>query len=217
MFYNIGRWIALILGYPFVFLYFKTKIYYEDKSVQSRKIDGGALIVTNHFNQSDFAQNMFVLCPHKLCVVAAEIAFANPFLRFGMKFFGGIEANRVTKDKSFVKKSVEEIKKGNLVQIFPEGHNTPDGKIHPFYKSYLAIPLESRAPIIPIVTDGNYGFFKRARIIIGKPINVWDYMETDTYTREDFTRLNDIVFNKVLELRQEIEDRKISERTKNKK
>jgi 1-acyl-sn-glycerol-3-phosphate acyltransferase len=100
---------------------------------------------------------MFVLCPHKLCVVAAEIAFKNPFLRFGMKFFGGIEANRVTKDKSFVPKSVEEIKKGNLVQIFPEGHNTPDGKIHPFYKSYIAIPLDAKAPIIPIVTDGNYG------------------------------------------------------------
>ena len=217
MFFDIFRWFALILCHPFVFMYFKTKVYYEDKAVQGRKIRGGALIVSNHFNHNDFAQNMFVLCPHKLCVVAGEIAFSNPLIRFGMKFWGGIEANRVTKDKSFVTKSVEEIKKGNLVQIFPEAHNTPDGKIHPFYKSYLAIPLESRAPIVPIVTDGNYGIFKRARIIIGKPINVWDYIEGDTYTREDFTKLNDIVFNKVLELRQEIEDRKTAERTKKSK
>ena len=134
-----------------------------------------------------------------------------------MRFFGGIEANRVTKDKSFVTKSAEKIKEGKLVQIFPEGHNTPDGKIHPFFKSYIAIPLEAKAPIIPIVTDGNYGIFKRVRVIIGKPINVWDYMETDTYTREDISRLNDIVFNKVLELRQEIENKKSAERTKKKK
>lgn len=213
MFYDFFRWVALILGYPFIHLYFKTKIYYEDKSVQGKRIEGGALIVSNHFGIRDFVNNMFTLCPRKLCVVAAEIAFKNAFLRFGMKFFGGIEANRVTKDKSFVKKSVEEIKKGNLVQIFPEAHNTPDGTIKPFYKSYIAIPLDAKAPIIPIVTDGNYGLFKRARIIIGKPINLWDYMETDTYTREDVSRLNDIVFNKVLELRQEIENRKNTERT----
>lgn len=217
MFYDFFRWVALILGYPFVMLYFKTKVYYEDKAVQGKRIDGGALIVSNHFGVRDFANNMFILCPHKLCVVAAEIAFKNAFLRFGMKFFGGIEANRVTKDKSFVEKSIKEIQKGNLVQIFPEGHNTPDGLIHPFYKSYLAIPLESKAPIVPIVTDGNYGLFKRARIIIGKPINVWDYIESDTYTREDFTKLNEIVFNKVLELRQEIENRKKTERTKTNK
>ena len=46
---------------------------------------------------------------------------------------------------------------------------------------------------------------------------MWDYIEGDIYTREDFTKLNDIVFNKVLELRQEIEDRKTAERTKKSK
>lgn len=217
MFYDFFRWVALILGQPFIRLLFKTKVYYEDKESQGKYIKGGALIVSNHFNLLDFVLTMFLVCPRKLCVVASEFAFRNPFMRFCMKFFGGIEANRITKDKSFVPKSVEQIKKGNLVQIFPEGRNSPDGKIHPFYKSYLAIPLDAKAPIVPIVTDGNYGIFKRARVIVGKKIDLWDYMDSDTYTREDFTRLNEIVFNKVIELREELEKHKETERTKKNK
>ena len=47
--------------------------------------------------------------------------------------------------------SNELIKKGQLVQIFPEGRNTPDGKIHEFKQSYIVIAHRANAPIIPIV------------------------------------------------------------------
>ncbi len=212
MFYDIMRVIGIITGYPAQLLFFKKKIYYENERAKGRTFRGGALVVSNHFNPLDYVANVFVFFPRKLCVVASEDAFRNKLQSFGMKFWGGIQANRVTGNMSFIRESINEIKKGNLVQIFPEGHNTPDGKIHPFYPSYVLIPLHSKAPIIPVVTDGNYGLFKRTHIIVGEAIDLSEHIEGKRHTSEELHGLNDMVFNRVLELREELERRKNEEK-----
>ena len=93
---------------------------------------------------------------------------------------------------------------------FTQGRNTPDGKIHPFKKSYLIIAHRAKAPIVPVVTDGNYGIFKRTSIIIGNEIDVSKFFTTDREMppREEIEKANEYVYNKVLELREELEKRK---------
>ena len=206
MIYDAFRWLAIITGYPFVWLYSKTKVYYENKSVQSRKLRGGALIISNHYSVWDFVQNMFLLLPRKLNVVAGEIAYKNKFLVFGMKFFGGVQANRVTKSLSFIDSSIRLIKDGQLVQIFPEGHNNIDGKIAEFKPTYLMIALKSGRPIIPIVTDGNYGLFKRAHVIIGEPIDLSDYIGDNLPSKEVLAELNNMVYEKVVSLKSQLDE-----------
>ena len=215
MIYEIFRWIGVITGYPFKWLFFKNKTYYESEKAPKR-VKGGALIISNHFNPLDYVLNVFLFFPRKLYVVASEHAFKNAFLRFGMKFWGGIQANRVTKSMRFVSQSIKEIKKGHLVQIFPEGHNTDDGTIKPFYPSYILIALKANAPIVPVITDGNYGIFKRVHIIIGEAINLSDYLSSEKASKEDITKLNDIVYKKVLDLRAELDLRIESNRKKGK-
>ena len=124
-----------------------------------------------------------------------------------MKFWGGIEANRVTRSMRFVSQSIREIKCGHLVQIFPEGHNTDDGTIKPFYPSYILIALRANAPIVPVITDGNYGLFKRVHMIIGDSIDLSQYLSDSKAKKEDIARLNDIVYEKVLQLRKELDRR----------
>ena len=211
MFFDIGRLLGIISGFPLQWLFFKRKTYYEDKKIQGRYVRGKALIISNHFNALDYVMNSFVLFPRKLNVVASEFAFRNSFMRFLMKFWGGIEANRITKSPRFILESAKVLKKGQIVQIFPEGHNTDDGTIKAFYPSYIVIALKAKAPIVPVISDGNYGPFRRAHVIIGKPINLYDYLRSDKYTREDIENLNKIVRDKVLDLREEL-DRRIKNR-----
>ncbi|MBR5134937.1 MAG: 1-acyl-sn-glycerol-3-phosphate acyltransferase [Clostridia bacterium] len=210
MIYDIFRWIGILSGYPAHLLFFKKKIYYENKASQSRRVRGGALIISNHFNPLDFVLNVVVFFPRKLFVVAGEDAFRNKLQSFGMRFWGGIEANRKTRTLRFIAQSANEIKKGHLVQIFPEGHNTDDGTIKAFYPSYVLIALRAKAPIIPVVIDGNYGPFKRTHLIIGEKIDVMQYLESERFTKEDVLRINDIVRQKVLDLREEL-DRRIEQ------
>ena len=150
--------------------------------------------------------NIFAVMPRKLNVVAAELAFKNPFVRFGMRFFGGIQANRVSKSLKFVDESAAVINKGQLVQIFPEGHNTPDGTVKDFKTTYIMIAHRANAPIIPIVSDGNYGFFKRASIIIGEPIYLMDFCPDGNMSAEKVSQINEAIRNKVCELRTTIDE-----------
>lgn len=211
--YDILRWFGVITGYPFKWLYFKNKIYYESENVPKR-VKGGALVISNHFNPLDYVMNVFVFFPRKLYIVASEHAFKNAFLRFGMKFWGGIEANRVTRSMHFITQSIREIKKGHLVQIFPEGHNTDDGTIKPFYSSYILIALKANAPIVPVITDGNYGLFKRVHLMVGESIDLSTYISGPKASRDDINRLNEIVRDKVLALRKELDKRIEADRKK---
>ena len=212
MIYEFFRIIGMILGYPIQWLLFKRKTYYEDKASTNLK-KGGKLIITNHYNMFDYVLTSFVVFPRKLNVVASEIPFKSRIVRFGMRFFGAIEANRVTKSMRFMDKAAEVIKKGQLVQIYPEGQNTPDGKLQEFKKSYIVIAYRAGAPIVPVVTDGNYGIFKRARVIIGKEIDVSRFITSNrrTPTRQELEEINSYVFAKVLELRARLDEIKAQE------
>ena len=207
MIYNFFRILGLVLGYPLQMLFFKRKTYYEDK--KSTHIHrGGKLIITNHFNMLDYVLSCFVVFPRKLTAIASEQPFQSAITRFGMKFFGAIEANRITKNMKFMDEAAAVIRAGGLVQIFPEGRNTPDGNIHAFKQSYLVIAYRAGCPILPIVTDGNYGIFRRTHVIIGKEIDVSPFFAGERPTREELARANEIVHAKVLALREELEARK---------
>ncbi len=202
--FDIIRWLGFLTAWPVHWLLYKEKIYYEDKKSQSSRIKGGALIISNHYSFLDYPLNMFILLPRKLYVVAAELAFNSAIMRFLMNFFGGIKADRINKSMKFIDESVKVIKKGGLVQIYPEAHNTPDGEIHPFKPGYLMIALRSSSPIIPIITDGNYGLFKQTHVMIGKKIYLSEICDTLNPTKEQIQQMNDYVFIKVKELKSKL-------------
>ncbi|MBR5279395.1 MAG: 1-acyl-sn-glycerol-3-phosphate acyltransferase [Clostridia bacterium] len=209
MIYEIFRLIGVITGYPLQLLFFKRKTYYEDSSA-APSFKGGKLIIMNHFNMLDYVMSCFIVFPRKLYAVASEMPFKSAFMRFGMKFFGTIQCNRVTRNMGFMDEAAKILCKGKLVQIFPEGRNTPDGKMHDFKRSYLVIAHRAKAPIVPIVTDGQYGLFKRAHVMIGKEIDVSSFFTTDRPMppREEIERANAYVYGKMLELQAELERRK---------
>lgn len=213
MFYTIFRIIGLVTGYPMQLLFFKRKTYYKDRKKTNIK-KGGKLIISNHYNILDYVMTSFIVFPRKLNVVSCETPFKHKIVVFGMKFFGAIQANRETRSMGFMDECAEVLKKGQLVQIFPEGHNTPDGKIHEFKHSYLVIAHRAGVPIVPIVTDGNYGIFKRASVIIGEEIDISRFVTSNrrTPTREELEKANEYVFNYVLELREELEELKNKKR-----
>jgi 1-acyl-sn-glycerol-3-phosphate acyltransferase len=206
MIFSFFRWLAIINAYPVQLLLFKRKTYYENKAVQGKKIKGGVLVISNHYNFFDYVLNMFMLLPRKLNVVAGEIGYSNRFIAWGTRCFGGIKCDRIIKSMRFIDESVKLLKKGKLVQIFPEGHNTRDGNMDQFKTSYLMIALRAKSPIVPIITDGNYGFFKRAHVIIGTPINLSDYCKSENPSKEEIVALNEIVYNKALSLRAQLKE-----------
>ena len=209
--FDIFRWFAIIQGFWLYWLFFKRKTYYEDGNPRrkSRRFKGAKLIISNHMSVLDFMLNMYVVLPRKLWVVASEHAYRNKLQGFGMRFFGGIPCDRRIRSMRFMEKSAEVLKKGGLVQIFPEGMERYDGQVGPFFQSYLVIAHRGNAPIIPIVIDGNYGFFKRTHILIGNEINVKDYIKTEgpIIPREELAAANEAIHERFLALKADLDAR----------
>ena len=219
--FDIFRWFAIIQGFWLYWLFFKRKTYYEDGNPRrkSRRFKGAKLIISNHYCVLDFMLNMFLVLPRKLWVVASEHAYRNKLQGFGMRFFGGIPCDRRIRSMRFMERSVEVLKRGGLVQIFPEGKNTDDGLIGPFYASYIVIAHRAGVPIIPIMTDGNYGFFKRTHVLVGNEIDLKDYItaEGPIIPRDQLESANEAIRSKVLALKADLDARVAAEKSKKSK
>ena len=219
--FDIFRWFAIIQGFWLYWLFFKRKTYYEDGDPRrkSRRFKGAKLIISNHYCVLDFMLNMFLVLPRKLWVVASEHAYRNKLQGFGMRFFGGIPCDRRIRSMRFMERSVEVLKRGGLVQIFPEGKNTDDGLIGPFYASYIVIAHRVGVPIVPIVTDGNYGFRRRAHVLVGNEIDLKDYITATgpIIPRDQLESANEAIRSKVLALKADLDARVAAEKSKKSK
>ncbi len=206
--YGFFRWLAIVTAWPFQVLFFKRKTYYEDKKESNRFVKGGALIISNHRSVLDYMVNLFLFPGRKLFVVMAEMIFKRgKFFHWAMRCFGGIRSDRDIMGMRFIDESVKVLEKGKLVQIYPEAHISKDGSMLDFKPSYIMIALRANVPIIPVMTDGNYGFFKRVHIIIGKKIYLSDYCSSLNPTRDEIIALNDMVRTKALELKSDLDER----------
>ena len=86
-------------------LILRTKIYYEDKKAQSRRIKGKAIIMSNHTSVYDFALYLFVFFFRTLRFQMAEVLFQKKLLSLFLKLMGGIKVDRNSHDFSFIDKS----------------------------------------------------------------------------------------------------------------
>ena len=223
IFFDIFRWIGIVQAWWLYWVFFKRKTYYEDvprgtrgRRRKSRRFKGARLIISNHYGVLDFMLNLFLVLPRKLWVVASEHAYRNKLQGFGMRFFGGIECDRRIRSMRFMEKSVEVLKNGGLVQIFPEGKNTDDGQIGPFYASYIVIAHRAGVPIVPIITDGNYGFLRRTHVLVGNEIDLKDYITATgpIIPRDQLAAANEAIRNRVLALKADLDARVAAEKTK---
>ena len=110
-------------------------------------------------------------------------------------------------DFSFVEESLKVLDNNGVVGVFPQGRLPVNGKPFPYKPGILLIALRTDAPIIPIYTDGNYGLFKRAHVIIGEEIHIRDYVDSENVTDEELLRLTKMLEDKNLALKTELEKR----------
>lgn len=180
---------------------FRTKIYYENKKVQSRKIKGSAIIVSNHTSIYDYAVFLFVFFSRTLRYQMAEVLFKKKLLKWFLKNMGGIFVDRNSHDFSFIDESKKILDKGGVVGVFPEGRIPKSTEKRPleFKTGVTQLAMMSNAPIIPMYTNGSYFNKNRARVIIGTPIFVAELVDQ---TKDFKTNLEEIT----LKIREKIVD-----------
>lgn len=206
MLIKIFNWFVKITAYPAQKLVFRTKVYYQDKSVQSRHIKGAAIVASNHTSVFDYAAYLFVFFTRTLRVQMAEVLFDKKPLGLFLKMLGGIYVNRDTHNFDFINKSEDILKKGGVVGAFPESRIPREGEQAPleFKPSTAYIALSADVPVIPVYTNGEYFGKKRARVIIGTPMYPKDYIDQGLDDKENISLFTEALRNRIIELGNEL-------------
>ena len=185
---------------------FRTRIYYENKTIQSRRIDGPAIIVCNHRSVFDLAGILFTFFSRTVQFQIAELQFEKKFLGKFLKAIGGIRGDRFGSNMSFMAESEAVLRKGGVIGIFPEGRLPRPGEETPlpFRPGAAYLAIMSGAKIIPVYTTGSYFSKKRNRLVIGTPMNPADFTSSAQTEKESIALLAEAMRTKITELERSI-------------
>jgi len=154
----------------------------EITGMENVQRDRAQIFVANHQGYFDiFALSGYL--PVQLRWMAKASLFRIPFVGWSMRAAGYIPVERENKKKAFQSfhNTIEKIRAGCSIVIFPEGTRSEDGTIGPFKKGGHLLAARSGAPMVPVTLLGTGEIIRKGsavicpgpvRIIISPPVEV---------------------------------------------
>lgn len=159
------------------------------------------IVAANHSSYADdllLPYNIAVITDNKFNIFVNSRFYKNYFLKKFLDHFECIpvdvskdvkdeERKRKTNELAF-EKAINSLKAGKIFMIFPEGGRSEDGKLKKAKVGVAKLALGARLPVIPVGIVGSYQImpkgakfpqFKKANIIIGKPLHFDAYYEKE--------------------------------------
>ena len=178
-------------------------IVYRPKIVGAENIEEGkpALICPNHVHALDSV--VIVLMNKRVIrVLAKEVLFKNPVLRWLASIFGVYPVKQNNKSMESMKISLKILKNNELLLIFPEGTRKGMAKGVKAKEGAIKLAAKSNAPIIPVGVQGSFRPFTRVKLNIGKPIN-YNLTKEELNDKEKLRELTDGLMDEIVKLRDE--------------
>lgn len=152
--------------------------------------DGRALVIaSNHIaNLDPVFIAIAVMDWRRMCVLAKEELFKNPFIGWFLRCMGAVAIDRGKGDTTTIDKVTGACRKGTAVLIFPEGTRTKNGKLGILKSGAFVIAASAGADMLPCriiydTKDGKLHLFCRIRVVFGPAIPAAELQITDTTHR----------------------------------
>jgi 1-acyl-sn-glycerol-3-phosphate acyltransferase len=136
--------------------------------------------------------------------MAKKELFKVPLLNLLIRALGAYPVNRGGADVGAIRHTIEMLKQGVCVGMFPQGHryNGVDPRETPIKTGVAMISQKADVQVLPVfikVKNNRHRFLCKKEIIVGKPIQ----MEELGYNPEapgEYQRIADLLFARVCEL-----------------
>lgn len=131
---------------------------------------GGALLLPNHVS---FADGFFITaaCSRPVRFVMDEAFMASRAIRIFVSIFDTVTIRR-DQPREAIRTTIEALKSGDLVCLFPEGQLTRTGTLSGLRRGFELIAKKADHPLIPLWCDGSWGSifsFERGRFFNKRP------------------------------------------------
>lgn len=196
--FNISRLLVRIISR----LYFRI----EFEGVERVPKSGAMIVAPNHVSYFDpFWVSIPIARP--LRYMTWDKMTRLPVLGKLIMAYGSFPVNvdRGQGDRAALKASLEQLRAGGGLMLFPEGSRTPSGRLEDFKPGVVRLAIETGAPIVPVTILGGYRAFSRhhyfprpfkVRIVYHEPIHLTppaNHAELKHYQQEQTTRLRSII------------------------
>ncbi|NXU55255.1 PLCB acyltransferase, partial [Turnix velox] len=177
---------------------------FEVKGLENFKVEGPAIIVSNHQSILDMMGLMEVLPDDCVQVAKKELIYAGSV---GLIIYlgGVIFINR--KSTTSAKMVMAEVAKSMIAEnvkvwVYPEGTRNCTGDLLPFKKGAFHLAVQAQVPVIPVVYSSFTNFYdpKKKLFTSGKiKVEILPPMETKGLTSDDVSDLSDRCFHTMRE------------------
>ena len=198
---GLYKFFKFILTYPLRFLC-NMKVRGTENEPTTEQ--GAYLVIANHRTWADPIYLACVLKHGQPHFMAKKELFKIPLLNLLIRALGAYPVNRGGADVGAVKHTIEMLKAGVCVGMFPQGHryNKVDPRKPPVKTGAAMIALKAGVPVLPVfikVKNNKHFFLCRKEVIVGKPISI-EEMNYDPEAPGEYQRVADYLFERVCEL-----------------
>ena len=178
MFYSFAYWLCKII------LFFLGGIKYSGKDNIPKT--GSFIAAGNHRSNLDpFLIGLGV--DRQMAFVAKSSLFENPLIKLLLLKGNAYPIDRNASPKNIINITVEKLKKGYPITIFPEGtRNLKNDSLLEFKSGVALLAIKAEVPIIPVAILNSRKIFGRKQVIYGKAI--LPPVEDNKENREKLTR-----------------------------
>ncbi len=147
------------------FVLFFYILFYRIKRTNLRQIPrtGPLIFVANHQSFLDVPAVGMTVWDRPVIFLTRKSLFTNKLLAFCMKIFGVIPIAGKGGDRQTMRISLDELKGGGCVCLYPEGGRSVDGRLGPFMRGALMLAKKSKAPIQLVAVEGAADAWPRTR------------------------------------------------------
>lgn len=168
-----------------------------------RKVGNGAYIfVCNHYTMFDMVYPATTTWESIRILAKSEVK-KQPVIGWLAKAIKVIFANRDGNDARTLLDCIKCLKNGEKLLVFPEGtRNKTQEEMLEFKHGASVMAIKTKTPIIPIVIYEKPRLFKKAHILIDKPIELTEYYDRKL-TPEEYAEADEKIRKRMLEMKAE--------------
>lgn len=194
--FQISRWLVKIISR----LYFRI----EFEGVERVPKSGAMIVAPNHVSYFDpFWVSIPISRP--LRYMTWDRMTRLPILGPLIMAYGSFPVSLEKGDRAALKASLEQLRAGGGLMIFPEGARTKSGRLEEFKPGVIRLALDTGAHIVPVTIIGGYRAFSphhffprpfKVRIVYHEPIHLAppaNKAEMKHYQQDQAARLQSIV------------------------
>lgn len=165
--------------------------------------EGAYIACANHLSAID---PIFVgiSLPQRMYFMAKVELFRNKLLAALMRGLGAYPIKRGEPDIKSIKTSLKLLGDGKVLGLFPEGTRFKAGE-DAAEPGIAMLAVRAKVPVLPVAIISSYKFFRRTRIIIGKPVELTDYYDKKL-RNEDYLKISKDIMNIINELKRDAPD-----------